>query len=97
MQKEELSEKEWISWSAYHAMKQPPKTQKRSVIALLPLFNELAHTPAMISHSMYFIKKITENLNPGQIPVITVDQPLYALSKYIQWEIGGKLAEDDFL
>ena len=75
MQKEELSEKEWISWSAYHAMKQPPKTQKISIIALVPLFNELAHTPAMISHSMYFIKKITEYLNPGQTPVITVDQP----------------------
>ena len=39
MQKEELSEKGWISWSAYHAMKQPPKTQKISIIALLPLFS----------------------------------------------------------
>ena len=94
MQKEELSEKEWISWSAY-AMKQPPKTQKISIIALLPLFNELAHTLAMISHIIYFIKKITEYLNPGQTPV-TVDQPLYALSKKIQWEIGGELAEDNF-
>ena len=76
-------------------MKQPPKTQKISIIALRPLFNELAHTPAMISHSMYFIKKITEYLNPGQTHVITVDQPLYALSKKIQWEIGGELAEDN--
>ena len=51
----------------------------------------------MISHSMHVLKKITEHLNPGQTPVITVDQPLYALAKKIQWEIGGELAEDKFV
>ena len=67
--------------------------QKISRIALLPLFNDHAHTPAIISHSMYFLKKITEYLNPGQTPVITVDQPLYSFAKKIKWEIGGELAE----
>ena len=31
------------------------------------------------------IKTITDYLNPGQIPVIANDQPLFALSKYVQW------------
>ena len=31
------------------------------------------------------IKTITDYLNPGQIPVIANDQPLFALSKYMQW------------
>ena len=43
------------------------------------------------------LKHTTEYLNPGQIPVLTVDQPLYALAKKIQWEIGGDLAEDRFV
>ena len=94
---EELAEKEWISWSAYHAMKQPHEIRKITRIALLPLFTEHAHTPAMISHSMRVLKKITEYLNAGQTPVFTVDQPLYALAKKIQWEIGGELSEDKFV
>ena len=31
------------------------------------------------------LKNITEKLNPGQSPVFTGDQPVYALSKQIQW------------
>ena len=66
-------------------------------ITLLPLFKEHANTPAMICHSMKVLKRTTEYLNPGPTPVLTVDQPLYALAKKIQWEIGGDLAEDRFV
>ena len=51
----------------------------------------------MICHSMKVLKRTTEYLNPGQTPVLTVDQPLYALAKKIQWEIGGDLAEGRFV
>ena len=43
------------------------------------------------------LKHTTEYLNPGQTPVLTVDQILYVLAKKIQWEIGGDLAEDRFV
>ena len=40
----------------------------------------------MIKHAMDIIKKATQSLNPGQIPISTFDQPLYALAKFIQWK-----------
>ena len=30
------------------------------------------------------LRKITERINPGQCPVITADQPVYALCKQVQ-------------
>ena len=53
--------------------------------ALFPLFQEEADTPAMIKHRMTVVKEATEFLNPGQISIMAVDQPLFALAKYIQW------------
>ena len=40
---------------------------------------------AMIRHSMNVVKAAVSILNPNQIPIITCDQPLYALAKQIQW------------
>ena len=34
---------------------------------------------------MNIVKETTEFLNPGQILVICMDQPLFALAKQIQW------------
>ncbi len=34
---------------------------------------------------MEIVRQITEHLNPGQIPVTTFDQSLFALAKMIQW------------
>lgn len=39
----------------------------------------------MVKHGMYMVKKATQFLNPGQIPVTTFDQPLFAIAKQIQW------------
>ena len=35
---------------------------------------------------MWIQKQAIEYLNPGQIPVTTFDQPLFALAKYVQWK-----------
>ncbi len=51
-------------------------------------------TVAMIRHSMDVIKSAVEHLNVGQTPVITFDQPLYALAKQIQWKWSEKYGED---
>ena len=40
----------------------------------------------MIRHSMDVVKNAVEHLNPGQTPVVTFDQPLFALAKQIQWK-----------
>ena len=51
----------------------------------------------MIKHSFCVVKSAIEHLNPGQIPVITFDQPLYALAKQIQWKWPDDYGEDKFV
>ncbi|KAK3853780.1 hypothetical protein Pcinc_039693 [Petrolisthes cinctipes] len=54
--------------------------------SFLPLFYEQSATPAIIKHGMDVLRQAVEFLNPGQIPVTTFDQPLFALAKCIQWK-----------
>ena len=68
-----------------------------STLALLPLFSEQAHTVAMIRHSKGVIKKAIDKLNPGQVPVIAYDQPLYSIAKQIQWNWPETYGEDKYL
>jgi len=63
-------------------------------MSLLPLFLENAHTVAMIRHSMDVVKNAVEHLNPGQTPVVTFDQTLFALAKQIQWKWPESYGED---
>ena len=89
-----------LSWSLFHATvtKYPSEdSQKVDNIALLPLFREEAKSPAMICHSMDIIKTNVEFLNPGQIPVIAFDQPLFALAKTIQCNWPNTYGEEKFV
>jgi len=40
----------------------------------------------MTKYGMSVLKQAITFLNPDQIPVITVDQPLFALAKIAQWK-----------
>ena len=51
----------------------------------------------MIRHAMDVIKVAVEELNPGQVPVVTLDQPLYALAKTIQWSWPERYGEHQFV
>ena len=51
----------------------------------MPLFRDNAHSPAMIKHGMDTIRVVKHHVNPDQVHVVTLDQPLYALAKKIQW------------
>jgi len=62
--------------------------------SLLPLFLESAHAVAMIRHSMDVVKKAVEHLNPRQTPVVTSDEPLFALAKQIEWKWPDSYGED---
>lgn len=68
-----------------------------AITALLPLFFEKADTSAMIKHGMDVLREATSFLNPGQVPVITLDQPLFALAKAIQWKWPAEYGEDKFV
>jgi len=52
-----------------------------SIISLLPLLRDLAHSVATIKHVMDNVTDTETFQNPGQTPVITADQPFYAFAK----------------
>lgn len=68
-----------------------------AINALLPLFLDNAHSVAMIRHSMDIVKAAVHHLNPGQVPVLAADQPLFALAKEIQWTWPATHGEDHFV
>lgn len=56
-----------------------------------------AATPAMIKHGMDVLKEAITFLNPNQIPVITLDQPLFALAKMVQWKWPAAYGEESYV
>ena len=86
------------TWSAFHANRNDStKATNPCIEALLPLFRNKAATPEMIKHGMEIVQKNTRFLNPVQIPVIAMDQPLYELAKKLQWTFPDNLGEDRFV
>ena len=81
-----LTKEATISWSSYHAFLQSQSEDPPAPHALLPLFYEKSATPAMVKHGMNVTRKATDFLNPGQIPITTFDQPLFAIAKFVQWK-----------
>ncbi|XP_045131595.1 uncharacterized protein LOC123516404 [Portunus trituberculatus] len=86
-----------VSWAAYHASHQQEQGITPDISVLLPLFQEQSKSTAMMRHSMDVIQQAVEHVNPGQVPVITVDQPLFAICKEIQWTWPEKYGEAKFV
>ena len=86
-----------LSWAAYHASKESGQDTLPAITALLPLFPDDSKSVGMMRHSMDVIKQAVMEVNPGQTPVITVDQPLYTISKQIQWTWPSTYGEDHFV
>jgi len=53
-----------------------------SITLLLPLLRDPAHSAATVRHVMDKIKQTVSFLNPGQVPIMTADQPIYAVAKH---------------
>lgn len=93
---EEIDKDSNLSWAAFYASKQASTTRPNIITALLPLFAEKASTVAMIKHSLDVVKATIDHLNPGQIPILAMDQPLFAIAKHIQWNFPS-YGEDKFI
>ncbi len=52
---------------------------------LKPLFQENAHSLAMVNQGMDVIAQATHLVHPGQAPILTVGQLLFVIAKKIQW------------
>ena len=87
-------EKEWLSsyrinnncWSSFHASKHKFNVKMMNdVSSIMPLIREKVNTLDTQFHCMKIIKNTVSVINEGQTPVDVCDQPVYALSKQIQW------------
>ena len=56
-----------------------------SFSCISPLLRYKADSVSTIKHVMDQVKQTMLYLNPSQTPVITADQPLFAMSKQVQW------------
>ena len=97
LNKGNLISSDFVPWAAFHASKQMPSNHQKAIISLMPLFLENAHSVAMIRHALNVVKLATEHVNPGQVPVIAMDQPLFALAKQIQWQWPETYGEEHFV
>ncbi|KAJ8387355.1 hypothetical protein AAFF_G00157320 [Aldrovandia affinis] len=86
-----------VTWSAHHASQKRGKPFEVSITSLLPLLRDQAHSVAAVKHVMDKIKEIVAFLNPGQVPVIAADQPIYAVAKQVQWHWPEIHGEDKFV
>ena len=86
-----------ISWAAFHSNQEPPHDFDVTIGSFLPLFPDDSKSVAMISHVMYVVQQAVRHLNPGQVPVLTLDQPLHAIAKQIQWNWPSGYGEDKFV
>ena len=97
LRKQHLEKTDWISWSAYQSSTLEAAIPPPVIIALLPLFLDSAYSVAMIKHSMEVVRAAIQHLNPGQVPILALDQPPFALAKQIQWTWPTSLGEDHFV
>eukprot|EP00745_Piridium_sociabile_P026562 TRINITY_DN4240_c0_g2_i9.p1 TRINITY_DN4240_c0_g2~~TRINITY_DN4240_c0_g2_i9.p1 ORF type:complete len:1084 (-),score=281.98 TRINITY_DN4240_c0_g2_i9:490-3741(-) len=86
-----------VTWSAHHASQKRGQPFEVSITSLLPLLRDQAHSVATVKHVMDKIKDIVALLNPGQVPVIAADQPIYAVAKQVQWHWPENYGEDKFI
>ena len=97
LREDEMSSESNISWAAYHASLLPEPDILPSINAMLPLFAKEASSPPMLRHCFEVIHAAVQYANPGQTPVITVDQPLFAKMKHLQWSMDNLYGEDKFV
>ena len=88
-----------ISWAAFHSYQEPPHDFEVTIGSLLTLLPDDSKSVAMIRHAMDVVLQVVHHLNPGQVrlPVLTLDQPLYAIAKQVQWNWPSGYGEDKFV
>lgn len=94
---ETVRENSPLSWAAFHSQRLTDahyKTEQPAISALLPLFPEDSKSVAMMKHAMDVVREAVVHLNPGQIPILACDQPLFKIAKEIQWSCLSSYGED---
>ena len=97
LQKKQLDKDDNISLSAHFTHLQYSVPHPPAISGLMPLFRDNAQSAAMVKHGMDVIMKAIGHVNPGQIPVLTLDQPLYTIAKDIQWSWPSMYGEEKYV
>ena len=80
----EIPLRERISFSGFYSKKEI-STQHKCINELLPFLEDSVNSLGMAKHCMMLVEKLVSTINSHQDPVITADQPVYALGKRVQW------------
>ena len=86
-----------ITWPFRHTLKKRGPAFQACITALMRLLRDQTYSVATVRHVMDMISDAVRLLNPGQVPVITADQPIYATAKQIQWQWPEIYGESHFL
>ena len=93
-----LNTEDTVTWAGFNSSLIKHDTIKpNAIMGVLPLFPDKAASIPMVKHTMNIGKSVTEFLNPGQTPVLGMDQPIFALGKQIQWRWDDSLGEDKYV
>ena len=61
------------------------------------LLLEKACDPVTMAYILKLTQNVTEHLNPGQVPWIETDIPLYMIAKRLQWKYSERFGKDKML
>ena len=78
--------------AAYHSKLQNVNSPL-SISALLPLFSDQPKSVPMVRHAVATVKLAVKKLNPDQLFVIAINQPIFAVAKQILTRNGQTLME----
>lgn len=65
----------------------------RATVGIFPAVYEKASSMSVQKHVMLISKKATDFINPGQVPVVVGDCPLYVQQKKCQWKFPDEVGE----
>ena len=95
----DLADKDKVTWAGFNSSCMHEETVRpRAVTGVLPMFPDKEASILMIKHTMSITNDAIQFLNPGQTPVLGIDQPIYAIGKLIQWKChDSHLSENKFV
>ena len=85
----------YTSWVQYHS-KNIHYTRKPDISVILPLIDSHVHTLDTQYHCMEIAKKTTQLLNPLQITCGGCDQPVFKITKDLQWRFPELFGQDKY-
>ena len=94
-----LDDGDRVTWAGFNSSRMHEDTVKpRAITGVLPMFPDKAASVSMVKHTMCITRDAIQFLNPGQTPVLGMDQPIYAIGKLIDWKwCDTHLCEDKFI